>query len=201
MKLPKLYRFVFSLTFASTLFFTTVPAFGATLTYTFNENCDGVSSAGGAMNCQIWKDPTSGMNTIRYDLPASLVGGLTGGDLRVLESTALGDFSDVLRFDPNLHSVFVFSDNDTDPGEGALADVGLPVSIPGTQDFERELSPGIFGYSYTPPDANSPGFIAGGVTYTFISDEVPEPSTFLVMALPLAVMLLRRRTSRVRATN
>jgi hypothetical protein len=169
-----------------------MPASAAVI-YDIDENCNGSSSAG-PLNCSLWLEPASGLTTIRYDLPASLIGGLVPGDYRLIEDPSSIALSDVLRFNADMHAVFVFSDNDG--GADALADVGLPLSIPGFQDFERELSPGVFGYSYTPPNANYPGWIDGGVTYNFISD-TPEPGTVLMMALPLAGLLLRRRSSKV----
>jgi hypothetical protein len=142
------------------------------------------------------------LTTILYDLPGRIANNMVAGDFRIIEAgtTGIANFSDILRFDSQ-RGLYVFSDI----GETVLADVGLPFSspiAPTFQDFERELTPGVFGYIYT-PNPGMPGFMDGGVTYNFISEpagaggEVPEPATILVMALPLAGILLRRRSSRV----
>ena len=197
MKRLKLRGLVHVMVCASVLVLITGAAFGASITYNFDENCNGTVVTGGGsakLDCQMWKDPTSGTTTALYRLPGAL-GSLTSGDFRVLESPALGDFSDVLRFNQDLGGVFVFSDND---GAADMADVGIPVvdiTHPFVQDFEVSLGGNKNGVSYNPGSGN-PGFQPGNdVTYNFVSD-TPEPATYLLLAVPLALISLRRRLHR-----
>ena len=122
MKLLKSRKFVPVIVCTSALFLVSGAAFGATLDYTFDEACHGtmVSSGGSTpMTCQMWMDPVSGKTTVRYNL---LSVGVVTGDLLVLDPD--GRISDILRFNDDMRSVFVFSSDrngGTDP-----ADVGIP---------------------------------------------------------------------------
>jgi hypothetical protein len=145
----------------------------------------------------MWKDPVSGKTTTRYNL---LSPGVVTGDLLVLDSD--GRISDILRFNDDMRSVFVFS---SDRGGGTdPADVGIPfpdITSPISVASEVDLGGGMFGVTNTPPTASSPGFAArdaGTVTYTFVSDvgaaaSAPEPATYLLIGVPLVLLSLRRR--------
>ena len=199
MTLLKFRKFVPVIVCTSALFLVSGAAFGATIAYTFDETCHGtmVSSGGSTpMTCQMWMDPVSGMTTVRYNL---LSLGVVTGDLLVRDPD--GRISDILRFNDDMRSVFVFSsdrDGRTDP-----ADIGIPfpdITSPISVADEVDLGGGRFGVTNTPQRAASPGFVAldaGTVTYTFsdvgAAASAPEPGTYLLIGVPLVWLSLRRR--------
>ncbi len=129
----------------------------------------------------------------------------TPGDVLISESATAQIPSDLLRFDAN-GNLTVFSDvESSDKPPFDLADVGVPtpgtsvVSLLETDQFGNPAvegkENGIFGYSPTPGMPGSfPAGTPGTVTYNFISDAVPEPSTFALAAFGwLGIFLVRRR--------
>jgi hypothetical protein len=170
-------------------------AFGATLDYTFDELCNGTVVSSGsstAMNCQMWKDPVSGITTVRYDL---LSDGMVSGDLLIRDEN--GRISDILRYNADQRGVFVFSS--TSGGAMDPADVGIvfpDITNPISVLDEVDLGEGRIGVSNAPQKSSAPGFWAadpGTITYTFVSDVVPEPATYLLIGVPLVWLSLRRR--------
>ena len=122
--------------------------------------------------------------------------GLVVGDVVITEAGAVG--SDLIRFDAATGSGTLFFYSDQDAGIDAIADVGLPTGRNTNLLTMGEVSLGVqgFGAIYT-PTAGQPGFVAGAavpVVYTFISDPVPEPGSFLLVLPGALVMFLRRRT-------
>ena len=120
--------------------------------------------------------------------------GLVGGDLVLLDG---GLLSDLIRFDPATNSGSLFFYSDQYGGIDALADIGMPgllntnvLRLP-----EVALLGGGFGLSYT-PTAGQPGFVAGAagpVTYTLISDAVPEPASIVLVSSAFALLFMLRR--------
>ena len=152
-----------------------------------------------ALPFSIIPDPGPGgkPNALAYNLlnPPNLV----AGDVVLSEGGGLS--SDLLRFDPVTAGGTLFFYSDQDGGIDAIADIGLPtgrntnlISL-----LEVPLAQG-FGAIYA-PTAGQPGFVGGAavpVTYTFISDRIPEPaSLFLFLtggAALLGLGVLRVRT-------
>jgi hypothetical protein len=173
-------------------------AFGSTLIYNFDENGDGTLTGlvtnPAPLPASLRVDPLSGLTTLFYDL---LIGtdAFVGGDVRLHDPNATSTVEDILRFDPNMGGVFVFSQT----GGGSLADVGIPTFTTPVIDFaEANLGGGLSGISYTPINAQQPGFdtnpVFGDVsTYNFVSD-TPEPATyFLISGALLAMAFFQRR--------
>lgn len=178
------------------LIIASVPAFGAA-SFSLDQNCNGTSDSG-ALECEIWKEPITGLDTVLYTLPGSVLGGMTSGDFRLIGPA--GTVVDVYRFDAARGGVFVLSD--PDEGPPGMADVGapiLPVS-PFLNDFWKYAADGSRYYSYSPDGAEHPGWFGDGAAYEFYSVAavaVPEPPVALLMALGLAGLALRQRKSRV----
>ena len=172
-------------------------AFGATLVYNFDENGNGTLTGlvtnPAPLPASLRLDPVSGMTTLFYDL---LIGtdSFVPGDVRLHDPNDTTIVEDVLRFDPTLGGVFVFSQT----GGGSLADVGIPTFTTPAIDFtEANLGGGLSGISYTPINAGQPGFDTnptfGDVnTYNFVSD-TPEPATSLLIGGALAMVFFCRR--------
>jgi hypothetical protein len=162
-------------------------------------------------------DPISGMTTLCYDLTAfeqQLQFTFTPGDVFMLEPPAT-NYSDVVRFEQDNPAhpgafIYFFSDHESGESNPDLADVGLPLGL-GTNSVVREIGPeGNNNAIYQPGVATQPGFmpqVPGFVTYTFISDAVPEPSSLALFGLAaggLLANLARRRSVRsgkVRTTS
>lgn len=137
-------------------------------------------------------DPLSGLTTLMYQLPFNV----TRGDLNIYDNTA--NISDVIRFDNDASftfgEAFFFSDLPDPLDVGIpLADKGLPPpsGLPSVILFETGPE-GSNGVTYTPGPpggaANDPGIaLQGGaiqpVTYSIISDSVPEPSTLVLLGM------------------
>lgn len=138
--------------------------------------------------------------TTRDPGPGGMVGVLTYilGDVRVvpgdvrlseLVGTALV-VSDIARFESNPDTTAtdtgarMFFYSDTADGMDALADVGLPgASAPNAVTIPEVGIEGGNGAIYK-PGVNDPGYVTGfDVTYHFISDAVPEPTTWGLMLL------------------
>ncbi len=178
-------------------------AFGANIVFiTADENGNGTIQSGGSTGILPFGfavDPGPGGLASAANYGMFNPPGLVAGDILLLESNE--STSDVIRFDATVGggSFFVYSLL----GSGTLADTGLPTATETNSLSLSEVSlPGLgFGAVYT-PTAGQPGFVAGSlypVTYTFISDAVPEPSTSGLLLAGLSVMAIsislnRRRT-------
>lgn len=141
-------------------------------------------------------DPGPGglSNVLNYGLISPP--GLIAGDVLLLDA---GGVSDVIRFDPttNSGSVFFYSL----PGGGSLADIGLPTATEANNLSLSETIAETVGYT---PIAGQPGFVTGSggpVTYTFTSEETPEPSTALLLLTGLTVTAASLHRNRLRITR
>jgi hypothetical protein len=139
-------------------------------------------------------EPISGIATLRYDLPFKG----TAGDV-LLQESASGPLSDILRFDGVAH-VYFFSDGSD--GIESLADVALlPSPITPNRSFLEEGMEGGLQYIYYTPVAGEPGFkdVAPGTTYYIISD-IPEPSVTMMLGCMggglLLLQTMRRQAKR-----
>jgi hypothetical protein len=143
-------------------------------------------------------EPFSGIATLTYTL---LFPG-TRGDVVLLEpGPTPQQISDILRFDGN-GSLYFFSEREaTDVPPFDPADVAqLPSPVPGMpivtlQEIGAEGNNGAF---YT-PNPGDPGFdsTVGLLSYHFISDAVPEPTTLALAGLGGLLLTRRRRNQNV----
>jgi hypothetical protein len=166
---------------------------------TFGENGQTGSSGAGTVVFTVTPDPVSGIATMAFTVGDALgIVNPAPGDVLVRESGRTTT-SDLLRFvnsSPGFGGLlFVFSDLEAGGPDSVLpgnppvtSDVGIPKASAGavTRD-EVALGNGMVGLVYTPgltvTGAPEPGWIPGGVTYIFISDVVPEPSSIVLAAL------------------
>lgn len=136
--------------------------------------------------------PDPGPGGLTSVLTYNLLGppSLTAGDVLLTDADEGGAFLDVLRFNPAgtggdpayPASLLFYSDNVG--GADALADTAGPPSAFYTNLVRiPEVGPeGNNGAFYTPIDGQ-PGFVPGfAVTYHFVSDSVPEPSSLALLA-------------------
>jgi hypothetical protein len=147
-----------------------------------NWSLNGVMQAPATMQT----DPISGIATMAIPL-----GFGNSGDVLVTEPAAPNQpDSDLLRWIGGV--LYVFSDQET--GEKLnLADVGVPTQLQTSNLTLPET--GLFGAPYTEnsngldysPSVDQPG---GGTNarYIFISDAVPEPTTWILMGLGISIV-------------
>jgi hypothetical protein len=155
-----------------------------TVTITIDENGNGTLINSNGLNvplaAALLPDPGPG------GLPAALTygllnpPGLVAGDFLMLEPPpTLGQFSDIIRFNPNQNGGSVVIYSDQFDGADSLADTGFPGALyPNTASVVEVGPEGLNGITYTPV-AGQPGFVtgsAGPVTYVIRSD-VPEPAS------------------------
>jgi len=167
---------------------------------TADERCNGLftNTAGfnQALQCTFATDP--GPGGLQSAMFYAMINppGLVLGDVVLTEDGVDGD---LLRFDPTLlgGGFFFYSL----AGGGAPADTGLPGAFNTNllRLAETDIGGGLMGLVYTPTEGQ-PGFVAGSagpVTYTFVSDDVPEPATIGLVALGVGVgFLVRRKKNR-----
>jgi len=153
-------------------------------------------------------DPTTGINTLTYDVQGTVGLPFTPGGVLISEPPSQTSLSDLLLFETN---GFLYVYSDLDPGESPppptaiSADQGLPpnpysnpwnniagpypeTGLPG-QPYSDDAN-GLFGYN---PAPGAPGYMNGvPVIYNFTSD-VPEPCTLGVLAIGSLGLMIRRR--------
>jgi len=138
-------------------------------------------------------DPISGLMGWYYPLGPSVP-----GDLVLQEPPNTNAFSDILRFDGN--GVFFFSDAEAGETNLDKADVFQLPPLNNSPNyvtiFRLENGPeGNNGFLWT-PGPGQPGFDTSGalpgLSYNIISDAVPEPRTFVLLAAGLWLILWQR---------
>jgi hypothetical protein len=138
-------------------------------------------------------DPISGLMGWYYPLGPSIP-----GDLVLQEPPSTNAFSDILRFDGN--GVFFFSDAEAGETNLDKADVfQLPPLVTSPNYitiFRVENGPeGNNGFLWT-PGPGQPGFDTSGqlagLSYNIISDAVPEPQGFVLLAAGLWLLVWQK---------
>jgi hypothetical protein len=163
------------------------------LTITVDENGNGTIDGTPLAWTATYADPGPGRRTalfpLTYILPVAF-NNVQAGDIQLYETLPVFEMSDYLRFNPfgtenqvdhtiQQFASLVFYSNPAD-GIDSLADVPFPGnSYPISLFFpEQGTEAGPNGYWNYTPIAGQPGYVPGlDVTYNFISDPVPEPST------------------------
>jgi hypothetical protein len=126
-------------------------------------------------------------NALIYQFPTTL-GNWTVGDLLLQEPSGSGGGSDLIRFNPDNTLVFY---SDMDGAILDIADIGIPPdrypnNLTRTELVNGDGSDGIF---YVPTEGSNPGFLTGLQVEYHIISEVPEPSTFVLMAMGILGLL------------
>jgi hypothetical protein len=197
------------------------PVIRADIIGTFDEfgNGTSVNSSTGEQNTITGQsavdpfDPTNGLMPLVYLIGTNL--SMVNGDI-VLLDPGTGEVSDLFRFfttmvDPqNSQNWLIFySQIESPPIPGALADVGIPSSRQATLLTLTEQGPpegprGLFDYM---PTTGQPGFAPlpapfGNLVYNIISfgqpSVVPEPGSVVLLATGLTAVLGTRRLRRRR---
>jgi hypothetical protein len=144
--------------------------------------------------------PDPGPGGLSSALTYNLLGppGLVAGDLLIGDGVVAQ--SDIVRFNPAgtgnpaYPASLVFYSL---PGEGALADTGLPSAVYANNVFMVEGADGVVTYT---PTAGQPGFVPGfGVTYVVKSspETAPDPgSSAALLSVALTGLVWFRRASR-----
>jgi hypothetical protein len=156
----------------------------ASLTITLDENGNSTQNGSLAITHSQTLDPGTGLTTLTY----AGFSGLAAGWLRIHDPSS-GVLSDYIHFRSNGTVVFYSADSGTD-----LADVWpTPVQV-GTAGPFVDLTEDASGNATYTPVSGALGYLAGGVTWQFISSPVPEPTTMIaggLLLLPFGASTLR----------
>jgi len=174
-------------------------------TFTFDENGNGYlgfTKVSYSIDTVTVENPagngTMTVNALTYHLGSALQSaGLTAnsvfpspGDWRINDGGSFGPISDLLRWNSS-GLLYVFSQ--PEKTGASLADVGVPFTAHALLLFETTFTDGSVGVEHTSVQSagdgypnGEPGYIPGGINYTFISDgtaSTPEPSTLVLAGL------------------
>jgi hypothetical protein len=196
---------IFALLGAALMVPTAAKAGPVTPTFTFDENGNaylGTTKVAYSIDTITVLNPAGNgnmtVNALTYHLGAALQSGgyvansvfPSTGDWRINDGGPFGPISDLLRWN-NSGLLYVFSQ--PEKTNNRLADVGVPFTGHALLLFESPFPDGSIGVMHTSvqsaangyPDGE-PGYIPGGINYTFISDgtaSTPEPSTLVLAGL------------------